>query len=69
MMEQDHYEPEMADPGDGDMFGAFEAAVYRAVGHEWVRRFGRRQCKKCGRWHGASRRLDDGPCPRKVHES
>jgi hypothetical protein len=26
----DFYEPEMADPGDGDMFGAFEAAVLRA---------------------------------------
>lgn len=25
----EHYEPEMADPGDGDMFGAFEDAVLR----------------------------------------
>ena len=25
----DHYAPELADPGDGDMFGAFEDAVLR----------------------------------------
>jgi hypothetical protein len=49
----DHYEPEMADPGDGDMFGAFEAAVARSV-HAY--------CVRCGYMFITTPGLPPIPC-------
>lgn len=32
----DFYEPEMADPGEGDMLGALAAVACEHAGHSWV---------------------------------
>lgn len=33
---RDFYAPEMEDPGDGDLLGAFADAVCRKAGHAWA---------------------------------
>jgi hypothetical protein len=61
------HEPEMADPGDGDMFAAFASAICEHVGHEWGDAGGGLLiCMRCEteKWAGKSWvPSDDSPVP------
>lgn len=50
-MNGEDYAPEIQDPGDGDMFGAFEQAVNEAVAEQRDCRLvppARERCSSCG---------------------